>query len=960
MRKLQAERRCDKVLEDLAFKGMTNREVDIESGSHVTFDDSVLKWRGDSASLSFAGWLMSTDKIYWIEGKPGSGKSTLMKFLAKKSRVVFALRPAVPPTQHEIVVLKYFAWAGGAHLQRNIHGMLSSLLHQLFTADPELLPDLMSSQGHNFPDRFDDRSTLLRLLQHAVSASQCATMAFIDGLDEFLEDPEDLVNFLDVLQQTDVKICFASRPDISFTSHFRSDCCIRLQELTRPALYAYVSARLSGDGKIKASMPPNNRLGRNNIWNFEGSITNRAQGVFLWARLALREITLGIKDGDDWDTLYQLLDYVPPEVDAIYQQKWLALSRKPSSFRKQAIDLLCLTMLPDIQLLQASIAVLLDPGRTVMVDIVQESTDALQSRCDKVKVSVLAHCAGFIEIASTCAGHRDCTEPDVHYQHHRLRYIHKTARDFVKGTLKAEGQCWLMRRKQTWSQYCRSWMVMTLVDPSAPTFSLRKKKGQRESWYETVEWSMFPDLHSPEDANACAAVDQERLDASSELANALWHRDRVDVFSPFTVATDFLGAAVEMGYFDYVRDKLSTFSRVPADTLNCLLLCAVRSQPSWPDRDRRSKTLPIEDLLSRGAKPTETHKAPTLCAKTRWIQLTPWHAYLARLPGKEKEYAYMCDTEPDALRAFLKAGVDLHEFMPFVLSIDLYKDEMASIEYGVYDHLPVWQQNYPSLKRATGQHVITTVISMPPLTLLQWLYCDHNRPWYPAFEYDHGLEQPSAPAQIDLIGKGTKESKIQWASVMKHTDAMPLLKLIRKASEYAYMNDGPCKTVEFHLDPKRHYFRELRSLARKLFLASKRVSCEPSATDLQYPNWSRHNMLDLLAMLHDRPRSVKWVLHKFQIPRAVYGYYIDVDAADQWDPSKGAMSRDDDDITSCSYSGLEDDEDDYGKDHTDNEDSTDSGEARSTEMEGTQGSANAETTHAAHDEDVTVSDTDEV
>ena len=580
MRKLQADRRCDKVLEDLAFKGMTNREVDIESGSYVTFDDSVLKWRGDSARLSFAGWLRSTDKIYWIEGKPGSGKSTLMKFLANKSRVASALRPAVPPTQHEIVVLKYFAWAGGAHLQRNIHGMLSSLLHQLFTTDPELLPDLMSSQGHNFPDRFDDRSTLLKLLQHAVSASQCATMTFIDGLDDFLEDPEDLVNVLDVLQQVDMKICFASRPDISFTSHFRSDCCIRLQELTRPALYAYVSACLSGDKKIKASMPPNNMLGRNNIGHFEGSITDRAQGVFLWAKLALRQITLGIRGGVDWDTLYELLDYVPPEVDAIYQQKWLALSRKPPSFRKQAIAFLCLAVVPDIQLLQASIAVLPDPSETIMVHIIQLSGALLQSRCDKAKMSVDAHCEGFVEVASTCAGHRDCTEPDVHYQHHRLRYIHRTARDFVKGTLKAESQCWLTRRKQTWSQYCRSWMLMTLVDPSAPEFSLRKRKGQRESWYETAEWSMFPDLHVSEDANTRAAVARERLDASSELADALWHRDRVDLFSPFTVATDFLGAAVEMGYLDYVRDKLSTFSRVPADTLNYLLLCAVRSQPS--------------------------------------------------------------------------------------------------------------------------------------------------------------------------------------------------------------------------------------------------------------------------------------------------------------------------------------------------------------------------------------------
>lgn len=34
------------------------------------------------ASAEFRSWLMSRDPIYWIYGKPGSGKSTLMKFLA--------------------------------------------------------------------------------------------------------------------------------------------------------------------------------------------------------------------------------------------------------------------------------------------------------------------------------------------------------------------------------------------------------------------------------------------------------------------------------------------------------------------------------------------------------------------------------------------------------------------------------------------------------------------------------------------------------------------------------------------------------------------------------------------------------------------------------------------------------------------------------------------------------------
>lgn len=55
------------------------RVADIRGAYAKTFD-----WLFDTATVTFATWLQQTasasSQIYWIQGKPGSGKSTLMKF----------------------------------------------------------------------------------------------------------------------------------------------------------------------------------------------------------------------------------------------------------------------------------------------------------------------------------------------------------------------------------------------------------------------------------------------------------------------------------------------------------------------------------------------------------------------------------------------------------------------------------------------------------------------------------------------------------------------------------------------------------------------------------------------------------------------------------------------------------------------------------------------------------------
>ena len=66
------------ILQNLRFSDIDSRHESIPKEHSKTFS-----WIFDeTASVKFVQWLKYEDGFYWVSGKPGSGKSTLMKFVA--------------------------------------------------------------------------------------------------------------------------------------------------------------------------------------------------------------------------------------------------------------------------------------------------------------------------------------------------------------------------------------------------------------------------------------------------------------------------------------------------------------------------------------------------------------------------------------------------------------------------------------------------------------------------------------------------------------------------------------------------------------------------------------------------------------------------------------------------------------------------------------------------------------
>lgn len=80
------------IMKQLHFDAMDHRRDMI-----VTAHNSTLTWmfgtRGQAGPTSFNDWLISDKRLYWISGKPGSGKSTLM--VRPQFRHIFKCVPKV-------------------------------------------------------------------------------------------------------------------------------------------------------------------------------------------------------------------------------------------------------------------------------------------------------------------------------------------------------------------------------------------------------------------------------------------------------------------------------------------------------------------------------------------------------------------------------------------------------------------------------------------------------------------------------------------------------------------------------------------------------------------------------------------------------------------------------------------------------------------------------------------------
>ncbi|KAK0343884.1 hypothetical protein LTR02_016097 [Friedmanniomyces endolithicus] len=311
------------ILKTLHYHGIFDRQTSISSTYGKTGH-----WIFDPQRTPFEPWLQHGHGIFWICGKPGSGKSTLMSFLSEQLQT--DQRSRLETSGLPVIVVSFFFWNAGTELQRSQEGLLRSLLFQILRECPDLIPIACSERWAQVDGlrHFEEpwtRKEVRQAFDRVVHQKNLQRNFFIliDGLDEFSKDEFSvdhyaLIQDLKALSSSPyVKLCVSSRPWNSFREAFGNDSarCTVVESNTRKDMAEYVDGVLLADPRFETLIQRDSRAQR-----LVEEIRERSQGVFLWVFLAVRSLLRGLGEHDDVETLLDRLRELPPELERLFER----------------------------------------------------------------------------------------------------------------------------------------------------------------------------------------------------------------------------------------------------------------------------------------------------------------------------------------------------------------------------------------------------------------------------------------------------------------------------------------------------------------------------------------------------------------------------------------------------------------------------------------------------------------
>ncbi|KAH7008773.1 Pfs, NACHT and ankyrin domain protein [Ilyonectria destructans] len=262
-----------RLLDSLRFDQMDSRKSTIKTAHTKT-----CRWfldHPDYQAWLDAGQLTQHNGFLWISGKPGAGKSTIMKFAYSSMKSKARGRHAITAS--------FFFNARGEYLEKSISGMYRSLLLQLLQGFPDLQavfddPNLVAQSQDGCPS-LDDLKDLFRSAVFALG--QRSLTCFVDALDECDEQQVmDMVQYFEELAEHStqrgipLRICFSSRhyPYIDIRLGIRLTLEDQPGHVEDLANYVRSRLRIKDPALVEELRP---------------QIIGKAAGVFLWVVLVV-------------------------------------------------------------------------------------------------------------------------------------------------------------------------------------------------------------------------------------------------------------------------------------------------------------------------------------------------------------------------------------------------------------------------------------------------------------------------------------------------------------------------------------------------------------------------------------------------------------------------------------------------------------------------------------------------
>jgi ankyrin repeat protein len=298
-----ASKQRQKLLNSLRFDQIEARHMTIKDAHNKT-----CKWLLESSE--YLDWLNASKLgehhgFLWIKGKPGAGKSTLMKFaLANACKTIKAC-----------ITISFFFNARGEDIEKSTIGTYRSLLLQLLERlpAPQCVFDSLNLPASSISTDYRwSVEVLKKLLKQVIqNLGESSVVCFIDALDECEEQQiRDMISFFEHVGELAVstgikfRVCFASRhyPYITMQKH--------------------LDLVLSGQGHdqdIADYLASELKIGHSNLAKkIRVEVHKRAAGIFMWVVLVVKILNKEYDAGHIY-ALQRRLQEIPSDLHELFR-----------------------------------------------------------------------------------------------------------------------------------------------------------------------------------------------------------------------------------------------------------------------------------------------------------------------------------------------------------------------------------------------------------------------------------------------------------------------------------------------------------------------------------------------------------------------------------------------------------------------------------------------------------------
>jgi hypothetical protein len=405
---------------------------------------------------SLQEWLKSNHQVYWITGKAGSGKSTLMKFLCspaedsqeevvqetsrdgvrqKRCRCDPYLEEWAGPSK--LIVASFYFWNSGMEAQMTIEGLLRTLLYQVVAQRPDIIPAIAPKEWESLclfscltgPGTAEAATVHIDMLFRAIQvlSKDSKICFFIDGLDEFAHNHDDLISLIKnlIVYHDHLKVCVASRPWNIFQIEFGQKPNLRLEDLTFDDIRKFVESKFHADKEFEGLRRRYSTFANQLMDN----IVTKSSGVFLWVDLVVASLLAGMRLGDRIQDFQRRLDELPPDLEDLYEKILQSLDPFYLPHAAQYFSLVEAAEVP-LTILQFSFADEEPVEAAIKMRHASLTDEDISLRVDAMTRRLNSRCKGFLEIDRATQNLAPTSKR--HPSQLTVQYLHRTVRDYIK------------------------------------------------------------------------------------------------------------------------------------------------------------------------------------------------------------------------------------------------------------------------------------------------------------------------------------------------------------------------------------------------------------------------------------------------------------------------------------------------------------------------------------------------